>query len=86
MYTFFDYFHQLYLAKIKVNSVHEACAKCFVVHMMKLEILQIAWKRGNKKHQTNRFQFSLIDFRGVINGKAAKHLPSTRAHQLELFK
>ena len=26
---------------IKVNSVEEACAKCFVVHILKFEILQI---------------------------------------------
>ena len=29
---------------IKVNSVQEACAKCFAVHMLKFEILQITWK------------------------------------------
>ena len=26
-----------------VNSVHEACAKCFAVHISKFEILQITW-------------------------------------------
>ena len=26
---------------VKVNSVQEACAKCFVVHILKFEILQI---------------------------------------------
>jgi hypothetical protein len=26
---------------IKVNSVQEACAKCFAVHTLKFEILQI---------------------------------------------
>ena len=29
----------------KVNSVQEACANCFVVHILKLEILQIPWKK-----------------------------------------
>ena len=27
---------------IKVNSVQEACAKCFAVHILKFEILQTA--------------------------------------------
>ena len=45
------------LAKCKVNSVQEACAKCFAVHMLKFEILQIKWKKRNKEHQTFSFQF-----------------------------
>ena len=39
----------------KVNSVQEACAKCFAVH--KFEIFQITWKKWNKEHQTLNFQF-----------------------------
>ena len=38
----------------KVNSVQEACAKCFAVHILKFEILQITWK-NKKKHQNSRF-------------------------------
>ena len=41
----------------KVNSVHEACVKCFEVHILKLEILQITWKKWNEKHQFLSFQF-----------------------------
>ena len=41
----------------KVNSVQEACAKCFVVHILKFEILQITWKKWNKEQQTLSFQF-----------------------------
>ena len=29
---------------VKVNSVQEACTKCFAVHNWKFEILQITWK------------------------------------------
>ena len=32
----------------KVNSVQEACTKCFAVHILKFEIFQITWKKGNK--------------------------------------
>ena len=38
----------------KVNSVQEACAKCFAVHISKFEILQTTWKKRNKKHQNAR--------------------------------
>ena len=41
----------------KINSVQEACAKCFVVHILKFEILQITWKKWNKECQTLSFQF-----------------------------
>ena len=34
----------------KVNSVHEACAKCFAVHLLKFEILQTTGKTRHK-HQ-----------------------------------
>ena len=43
--------------RIKVNSVQEAFAKCFAVHILKFEILQIIWKKWNKEHQTLSFQF-----------------------------
>ena len=33
---------------VKVNSVQEACAKYFVVHMLKFEILQTTWKNKTK--------------------------------------
>ena len=37
----------------KVNSLQEACAKFFAVHILKFEILQTTWKnkKQNKKHQ-----------------------------------
>ena len=41
----------------KVNSVQEAFAKCFAVHILKFEILQITWKGWNKEYQTPSFQF-----------------------------
>ena len=39
----------------KGNSVQEACAKCFAVHILKFEIFQTTWKKQNKKHQNDRF-------------------------------
>ena len=33
---------------VKVNSVQEACAKYFAVHMLKFEILQTTWKNKTK--------------------------------------
>ena len=38
--------------KIKVNSVQEACAKCFVVHISKFEIVQ-THEETNQKNQQN---------------------------------
>ena len=32
----------------KVNSVQEACAKCFAVHLLKFEILQTIWENETK--------------------------------------
>ena len=32
----------------KGNSVQEACAKCFAVHILKFEILQTTWKNKTK--------------------------------------
>ena len=39
---------QQLISKLKVNSVQEACAKCFVVHILKFEILQTTWKNKTK--------------------------------------
>ena len=36
------------LGVFKINSVQEACAKCFVVHILKFEILQPTWKNKTK--------------------------------------
>ena len=33
---------------VKVNSVQEACAKCFAIHILKFEILQTTWKNKTK--------------------------------------
>ena len=33
----------------KVNSVQEACAKCFAVHILRFEILQIKWKKMKQR-------------------------------------
>ena len=44
-------------SSIKVNSVQEACAKCFAVHIIKFEILQITDKEMIKERQTHSFQF-----------------------------
>ena len=41
----------------KVNSVQEAYAKCFTVHILKFQILQIAWKKWNNEHQTLSFHY-----------------------------
>ena len=41
----------------KVSSVQEACAKCFAVHILKVEILQITWKKWNKEPPNLSFQF-----------------------------
>ena len=34
--------------KLQVNSVQDACAKCFAVHILKFEVLQTAWKTKQK--------------------------------------
>ena len=41
---------------VKVNSVQEACAKRFAVHILEFEILQITWK-NKTKNITLSFQF-----------------------------
>ena len=37
--------------------MQETCAKCFAVHILKFENLQITWKKWNNDHQTLSFQF-----------------------------
>ena len=51
---------------IKVNSVQEACTKCFTVHIWKFEILQNTWKKWNKGHQTLTFQFFTNRFSIIV--------------------
>ena len=41
-------------SKVKVNSVKEACTKCFVVHILRFEIWN-HMKKQNKNHQNARF-------------------------------
>ena len=51
------YYHEDYMIGVylnndiaigKVNSVQEACAKCFAVHLLKFEILQTTRKNKTK--------------------------------------
>ena len=80
----------------KVNSVQEAFAKCFAVHILKFEIFQIIW---NKKHQTFSFQFFInrssilmffVLFFHVVckisnfNMWTAKHLAQASCNELTL--
>ena len=46
---------------VKVNSVQEACTKCFGVHILEFEILQVTWKKWNKEHQKKVGSFPPID-------------------------
>ena len=45
----------------KVNSVQEACAKCFAVHILEYEILQINEKNETKNIRLLVFNFLPID-------------------------
>ena len=45
---------------LKVNSVQEVCGKCFAVHVLKFEILQITWKNQTKNIRLLVFSFSSI--------------------------
>ena len=45
----------------KVNSVQEACDKCFAVYILRFEILQITWKNETKNIRLLVFSFSPID-------------------------
>ena len=86
---------------VKVNSVQEAYAKCFVVHILKFEILQITWKKWNKEHQTLSFQFftnrfSILKFFVLFLHKVckisnfdmwtAKHLAQASCTELTVMK
>ena len=44
----------------KVNSVQEACTKCFAVHILKFEILQMTWKKETKNIRLLVVSFSSI--------------------------
>ena len=46
---------------LKVNSVTEACTKCFAVHILHFEILQITWKNETKNIRPLVFSFSSIN-------------------------
>ena len=84
----------------KVNSVQEACAKCFAAHLSKFEILQTKWKK-NKKHQNaksigeklkTKVWCSLFHFFHVIykilnsNMWTAKHLAQASCTELTLMQ
>ena len=92
-------FFSTYRCLCKVNSVQEACNKCFGVHILKFEILQITWKKWNKEHQTLSFQFftnrfSILMFFVLFfhvvykisnfNKWTAKHLAQTSCTELTL--
>ena len=49
------------MSLLKVSSVQEACAKCFAVHLLKFEILQITWKNKTKNIRLLVFSFSSIN-------------------------
>ena len=83
----------------KVNSVQEACAKCFAVHISKFEILQTTWKSKTKiikmlkllmKNGKFRVWCSLFHFIHVIckisnfNMWTAKHLVQASVTELTL--
>ena len=46
---------------VEVNSVQEAWAKCFAVHILKFEIMQITWKNETKNIRLLVFSFSSIN-------------------------
>ena len=52
---------------VKVDSVKEACAKYFVVHILKFEMLQATWKKQNKKHQNAKFIGIKLKAKGLIS-------------------
>ena len=53
--------HLAWFKTVKVNSVQEACAKCFVVHISKFEIMQIKWKNETKNIRLLVFSFLPIN-------------------------
>ena len=83
----------------KVNSVQEAFAKCFVVHILKFEILQTTWKNKAKnikrldllvKNWKVKVWWSLFHFFHVIckisnfNIWTAKHLAQASCTEFTL--
>ena len=71
----------------KVNSTQEACAKCFVIHILEFEILQITWNKWNKEHQTLKVQFFTNRFSILIsnfNKWTVKHLAQASCTELTL--
>ena len=84
----------------KVNSVQEACTKCFAVPILKFEILQTTWKNKTKnikmlhllvKNWKLRVWSSLFHFFYVIckisdfNMWTAKHLAQASCTELTLL-
>ena len=50
----------------KVNSVQEAWAKCFAVHLLKFEILQTTCKTKQKKHQNAKYICEKLKTKGLM--------------------
>ena len=89
------------LVTTKVNSVQEACAKCFAVHILKFEILQTTWKDKTKNIKMldllsseklkSKGLISLFHFFHVIckisnfNMWTAKHLAQASCTELTLL-
>ena len=84
----------------KVNSIQEACAKCFAVHKLRFEILQTTWKNNTENIKTLevlmknwklRVWCSLFHFFHVIckisnfNMWTAKHLAQASCIELTLI-
>ena len=93
------YYFETDLHICKVNSVQEACAKCFAVHLSKFEIVQTTWKK-NKKHQSAKsigeklktkclmfiVSFSVICKISNSNMWTAKHLAQASCTELTLMQ
>ena len=56
----------------KVNSVQEACAKYFAVHLLKFEILQATWKNKTKSWNSKKVTKSLLG--GLVGYLKKKYL------------
>ena len=84
---------------VKVNSVQEACAKCFAIHILKFEILQTAWKNKTKnikildllliKQKTNSLMFIISFFScdckiSSFNKWTGKHMAQASCTELTL--
>ena len=85
----------------KVNSVQEACAKCFAVHILNLKSCKSNEKKWNNGHQTLSFQFfinrsCILMFHCFVfhvvckisnfNMWTAKHLVQASCTELTLLK